>query len=343
MSKHFSKAALAALLATGVVACSHEEGPALVRESVNAATTVVQPGRIEATRAVAGVVRSANVSPLAAKVMGNVVRVHVAEGDRVKAGQLLVEIDPREGRAQTNAAASAIAAAEANAALAEATFRRFDALRARGSVSPQEYDNVKAQRDAAVAELERARAMSTQASVFLDHAQVRAPMNGIVTARFVDPGAQAAPGMPLLTVEDARAYRVDAMVPEDLAVREGDPVRLAWSNDSTTEAKVTRVQPNVDPTTRSSEVQIALEAAPARSGAYVRVQFLTGEREAIRIPDSAIVRAGQLTSVFVVESDGVARMRLITLGEENEVLSGLAPGERIVTEPKSIRDGVKVS
>lgn len=344
MSKHFNSGALA-LLTAALAACTHDEPKPLVRETVTAPTGIVQSAPVAATRTVAGTVRSTNVSPLAAKVMGNVLRVHVAEGDRVRAGQLLVEIDPREARAQTSAASSAIAAAEANAALAQATFKRFDALRGRGSVSPQEFDDVKARRDAASAELDRVRAMSTQARTYLDDASVRAPMDGIVTARFVDPGAQAAPGMPLLTIEDARAHRVEAFVPEELRVKTGDTVRLQWDDAAEpVEAKVTRVQPSVDAATRSSLVQIDVPAgANLRSGTYVRVSFLEGQREAIRVPAAAIVRNGALTSVFVVGTDGVARMRLITVGENNEVLSGLAPGERIVTDAANVRDGVKVS
>jgi multidrug efflux pump subunit AcrA (membrane-fusion protein) len=150
--------------------------------------------------------------------------------------------------------------------------------------------------------------------------------------------------MPLLTIEDARAHRVEAFVPEELRVKAGDTVRLLW-NDAVqpVEAKVTRVQPNVDATTRSSLVQIDVPDANLRSGTYVRVSFLEGRRDAIRVPSGAIVRNGALTSVFVVGTDGVARMRLITVGEDNEVLSGLASGERVVTDATNVRDGVKVS
>ncbi|HET8798820.1 MAG TPA: efflux RND transporter periplasmic adaptor subunit, partial [Thermoanaerobaculia bacterium] len=266
MSKHFNRTALALIAAGLAAACGHDEPKPVTRETVSAPTEIVQPAPLAATRTIAGTVRSANVSPLAAKVMGNVVRVHVAEGDRVKAGQLLVEIDARESVAQANAASSSIAAAEANSALAEATFRRFDALRARGSVSAQEFDNVKAQRDAAQAELARARAMSAQASAFLDYASVRAPMDGVVAQRFVDPGAQAAPGMPLLTIEDTRSYRIEALVPEDVIARAGDTVRIEIGGESI-EAQITRVQPGVDPVTRSSLVQIALAGTAVSSRA----------------------------------------------------------------------------
>ncbi|MEO6486622.1 MAG: efflux RND transporter periplasmic adaptor subunit [Thermoanaerobaculia bacterium] len=349
---------LAALLpAVLVVACGSDTPEPGARPAVSAATTVVQTATVPSTRSVAGTVVSSNVSPLASKVVGNVVRVLVAEGDRVHAGQLLVEIDGREGKAQTASARAgsveierAIDAAQANATLAETTLRRYAALFERRAVSAQDLDDVKAKRDTSRAELarfvakrEQARAMRDQAQAFLDYSYVRSPIEGVITRRFVDPGAQAAPGMTLVTVEDARSFRVEATVPEGIRVRPGDPVTVEIDGTGI-DARVANVQPGVDPTSRSALVKIALgmTTLPLRSGAYARVLLPTGTRMALTIPPSAIVRHGQLVSVFVVGNDGVARMRLITLGENNEVLSGLEPGERIVTEPSKVTDGTKI-
>ena len=349
---------LAALLpAVLVVGCGSDTPERVARPAVSAATTVVQTATVPSTRSVAGTVVSSNVSPLASKVVGNVVRVLVAEGDRVRAGQLLVEIDGREGKAQTASARAgsveierAIDAAQANATLAETTLRRYAALFERRAVSAQDLDDVKAKRDTSRAELarfvakrEQARAMSDQAQAFLDYSYVRSPIEGVITRRFVDPGAQAAPGMTLVTVEDARSFRVEATVPEGIRVRPGDPVTVEIGGTGI-DGRVANVQPGVDPTSRSALVKIALgmTTLPLRSGAYARVLLPTGTRMALTIPPSAIVRHGQLVSVFVVGNDGVARMRLITLGENNEVLSGLEPGERIVTEPSKVTDGAKI-
>lgn len=349
---------LAALLpAVLVVGCGSDTPEPVARPAVSAATTVVQTATVPSTRSVAGTVVSSNVSPLASKVVGNVVRVLVAEGDRVRAGQLLVEIDGREGKAQTASARAgsveierAIDAAQANATLAETTLHRYTALFERRAVSAQDLDDVKAKRDTSRAELARfvakrgeARAMRDQAQAFLDYSYVRSPIEGVITRRFVDPGAQAAPGMTLVTVEDARSFRVEATVPEGIRVRPGDPVTVEIDGTSI-DARVANVQPGLDPTSRSALVKIALGTTtlPLRSGAYARVLLPTGARMALTIPPSAIVRHGQLVSVFVVGNDGVARMRLITLGENNEVLSGLEPGERIVTEPSKVTDGAKI-
>ena len=345
---------LSALL---LAACAHPE-QAPPRVTVDAPVVAAQRTSLPAFHSVAGTVRSQTASTLSANVVGTVVRVLVAEGDRVRAGEVVVEIDARAQRAQADRARAggeeverAIDAATANAKLAESTYQRYAALRERGSASPQELDEVRTRNTAARAELARlvarrgeARAESAQAAAVLGYNSVRAPIDGIVTGRFADPGAQAAPGVPLIAIEDERAARVDANVPENVAVRAGDRAVVVAGNDRFT-AHVTRVQPSVDSSARSALVKLALDR-PLRSGTYVNVLFPVGERSAVTVPSSSVVRRGELTSVFVVGADHVARMRLITLGaidaDRTEILSGLDAGESIVFAPARVREGVIV-
>lgn len=352
-----SRSSSAFLIALLLAACTQPRQPA-ARDAVDAPVVVVERASMPLFHSVAGTVRAETTSTLAANVVGTIVRVRVAEGDRVHKGDVLVEIDAREPRAQADRAAAgsieverAIDAAAANARLAETTHRRYLSLRERGSASQQEYDEAKARHDAARAELarlvarrEEARAAVTQARTVLDYSRVRAPIDGVVSKRFVDPGAQAAPGVPLVAIEDETATRIDASVPESVVVRAGDRV-LVDAGDRRVEARVIRVQPSVDPGSRSGLVSLGLQA-PLRAGTYVRIAFPTGSREAVTVPLGAVVRRGQLTSVFVVGTDGVARMRLVNLGAtggtQAEVLSGLAAGESIVSVPARAHDGAIV-
>lgn len=348
----------ALFLATLVlVACTHPETPP-TRTTVDAPVVVVHRASMPLFHSVAGTVRAETTSTLAANVVGTVVRVLVAEGDRVRKGDLLVQIDAREQRAQMNRATAgriqserAIDAAAASAQLAETTYRRYLSLHERGSASQQEYDEAKARNSAAQAELARlvatrdeARAAATQAQAVLDYSSIRAPIDGIVSARFVDPGAQAAPGVPLVAIENEVATRIDANVPEQVVVRPGDTA-LVDSGAQRVSARVIRVQPSIDAAARSSLVKLELKA-PLRAGTYVNVSFPIGERDAVTVPLTSLVRRGQLTSVFVVGNDDVARMRLVTVGTSDgtqaEILSGLAAGESIVAAPASVRDGVIV-
>ena len=322
------------VIAALLLAACGSETPRVAEQKVTGPVGVAKNETLPETRVTTGTVRSTNVSPLAAKVMGNVTRVLVREGDRVRAGQLLLEIDDREGRARTAQMSAANAAARANANVMASTYQRVAMLREKGHVSAQDFDEVAAKKSAAEAQLQQARAGLTEAETFLSYANVRSPIDGVVTARMVDPGAQAAPGMPLLTVEDDAHYRVETTVDEELAtrVRAGDVVRVDGK-----EARVTNIVPAVDPVTRSALVQIALpSAAGFRSGAFVKVAFTIGSRNGITVPASAIQHRGQLTSVLVVDPAGVARLRLVTLGESTgdriEVLSGIDPGERVVLQ-----------
>lgn len=343
-------------------ACSHPAATTPPPAAVSAPVEVVHATDVAETRAIAGSVRAATVASLAARVMGNVVAVRVREGDRVRAGQVLVEIDDRVARAQTagaragedaaaralDGAEASVNAAKANAMLAETNYQRFAVLRTRGSVSPAELEEAEARFKVATAELERARrgrealvaqreaasAGSAQARVSLEDTRIVAPIGGVVTARFVDPGAQAAPGMPLLAIESEGAARVETTVPEDLLVRAGDVVTIE-SGGQRVAGRVTQVVPVLDAAARSALVKIDLPRdSVLRSGAFANVLFVTGRRRAITVPAAAVKSEGALTSVFVVGSDGVAQMRLVTCGETTggrvEILSGLDDGERIL-------------
>lgn len=373
--RFFDRRALAAT-AIFLAACG-SESTTVAPQAVSAPVEVVTSTTLPETRITTGTVRSTTVSPLSAKVMGNVTRVLVTEGQRVRAGELLVEIDDREGRARTAEATAggsevdqaiaganaAVSAAQANAALAEATYNRFAALRSRGSVSPQEFEEVTARKAGADAQLDQAkrgreallarragvRAGLSVAETFLSYSSVRSPIDGIVTARMIDPGAQAAPGMPLLIVEDDSRYRVETTVDERLAARvhAGDTVTIDGGATPIT-ARVANIVPGVDPGTRSALVKIELPRdSGLRSGSFVRVAFAIGSRNGVTVPATAVTRRGQLTSVLVVGDDRIARMRLVTLGEPQgdriEVLSGLEAGETIVPKLRNdLRDGVRV-
>ena len=306
-----------------------------------------------------GIVRARTTSNLAAKVMGNVTHVLVAEGDRVRRGQLLLEIDPREAQAQVqkaragsaeitnaiDAAKAAQAAADANAQLAQATYDRFVILRDRGSVSAHEFDQVAAQQKSAAADLDRARAASAQlvakkaevgadletALTFAGYSEIRSPVDGVVTAKYVDAGSQAAPGMVLLTVEESNGVRVDATVSDDYVSRihAGDDAEVGDG----VHARVAQVVPSLDAATRTALVKLDIAPnASIRSGQLTRVRFRIGQRRALMIPANAIATRGALRSVTVVDADGVAQMRLVTVGRTfnglTEIVSGLDDGER---------------
>jgi multidrug efflux system membrane fusion protein len=340
-----------------------------------------------------GTVRSKTTSIVSSRIMGRIITIQVREGDRVRAGQTLVEIDSRDATAQLQkaqagmreaegaldeiernlqAAGSGKAAAEASLALAASTYNRYKALMERRSVSPQEFDEVQAKYKVADAEAERttrmlsalvarknqvlakidqAKADVVNAQVYASYGRVASPMNGIVTAKQAEVGAMAAPGAPLLTLEDDTHYRLEASVEEsqirNIRLSEQVQVRVDALGDEELSGTVIEIVPTADPGSRSHTVKLDLPARALRSGSFGRARFPSEQKQAITIPRRAITERGQLVSVFVVDDSGMARQRLIktgkAYGDRVEVLTGLSDGERIVVDGvEAVSDGSRV-
>ena len=357
-SGHTIVLAAGALAVTSLVGCS-ESKPSIqaAPEKVHGVaimevhkTTV--PDYVEAT----GTVHPTLSAQLASQVMGTIIRVNVHEGDRVRRGEVLVSIDEAQqqaaytgAKAGLQASQESIAAADADYALAEATIKRYQMLYDKKSVSPQEYDEVKtklaaaqARRDAAHAGATQAEAGVAQASTAMGFTKVRAPFDGVVISKLAEPGAMAAPGLPLLVVEDPSRFRLEAQFDESKigAVKLGEsaPVVIDALGDQPVEGKVVQIVPAADPSSRTFTVKVDLPLNPQiRSGLFGRVRFPKGEREAIAIPKAVVLSRGQMQAVYVVGSDQLASLRFVTLGapsgDQVEVLSGLQSGDRIVAQP----------
>lgn len=281
-----------------------------------------------------------------------------AQLERARAGLREVQSVPEEVDRSLRAAERAVEAARVQRDLAERTLGRYQALLERRSVAPQEYDEVAARARAAAAEVERleetraslvarraqvlarieqAEADVRAATVTLDYTTLRAPLDGVVVAKPVEVGNLAAPAVALVTLEEER-YRLEVVVEESQIQR----IRLGQRASVLIDAlgaelagTVAELVPAADPSSRTFVVKVDLPSrAGLRSGLFGRARFRVGERSVLAVPRSAVVERGQLQSVFVVEPDGTARMRLVksgrTLGERVEILSGLAEGERVV-------------
>ncbi len=347
-----------------------------VAATVVTATTQQWPAIYEAT----GTVRARTTATIAAKWMGYVREVKVQVGERVREGQLLVALDTRDLDASASRAAAArdevrngipeadaaVAAAKANLDLAQSTFKRMNQLYEKKSISDQEFDEASGKLKAAQAAFEMARAKRTQLDAKLaqvgeevratqvarSYAEVLAPFAGIVTAKSVDPGNLAAPGAPLLTIE-RDGYRLEASVEESKlgAIRTGQPVSVKIDGlDRSFDARVSEIVPSVDAASRAYIVKIDLPAEPGiRTGIFGRARFQLAGRTVLSVPLGAVSERGQLQSIFVADN-GVARTRLITLGDKNptdkeqvEVLSGLSAGEKVIVPvPPGLSDGAHV-
>ncbi|HXJ06579.1 MAG TPA: efflux RND transporter periplasmic adaptor subunit [Candidatus Acidoferrum sp.] len=317
--------------------------------SVIAVQKTMVPDWLEAV----GTVRATQTSQVSSQMMGNILEIRAQEGDRVQSGQVLAVLDDAQSRSGTdqataalNAAEKEVSAADSDFALAEATLKRYQQLYEKKSVSPQEFDEIKARyqsaearRDMARAGKAQANAKLTQARTSLGYARLRAPFAGVVTEKKVDAGMLASPGMPIFTIEDTRSYRLEATVDESelryVRVGQVSPVTIDALGNGQLSGKVMQIVPAADPASRSFLVKVELPAdARLRSGLFGRARFSRGERSVLLIPRTSLVTRGQLQGVYVLDANQIAGLHYVTLGksagEQIEVLSGLQDGEKLV-------------
>jgi len=326
-----------------------------------------------------GTVVSIATADIAARTAGTILRVEAREGETVKQGQLLAQLNDQELQARRNAASAGVQQAEAGieeaargmsmaesqATIAKKTYDRYVYLRDEKSVSPQEFDEVEAKNQAAqagleqaTARLQRARAGKAQAESdaraareVASYAQIRAPFDGRVVRRLIEPGSVVMPGMQLFVLEKMGAFQLEATLAAEMltagtkgqALRQGTTVevRLDAAPGKTLRGKVAEIEGGADPATHTVKVRIDLpKEAEIHSGMFGRASFRAGERKGIAAEQTAIVQRGQLQGVFVVDARGIAEWRVVTCGQttdgETEILSGLNDGERYVANP---RDG----
>jgi RND family efflux transporter MFP subunit len=288
---------------------------------------------------------------------------------------VLIVLDGRDLSAQARSATAAAEAAEQRAAaaaedqraaeasltLARATYERIAELQGKRSATRQELDEATAALRAAeartagaaarsqeaVAGVESARAAGDAAAATESFTRIVSPFDGVVSEKMVEPGNMASPGTPLLRVEDTRGFRLDVRVDESRVahIAPGGAVDVLLdtaSGETRVTGTVSEIARAVDADSRAFLVKIALpDTASVRSGMFGRARFAGDVRRALTVPADAVMRRGQVTSVFVIDGN-VARLRLVSV-RGTEVLAGLAEGEVvIVNPPPGVADGTPV-
>lgn len=275
-------------------------------------------------------VRAATVST---KLMGTVTAVLVREGDAVTEGQSMVMLDARDLVARRSQVEAGLAAALAMQADAAAHAGRIRGLYADSAATAAQLDQAEAALARADAAVTTARAAATELAATASYADVRAPFAGTVTRRFVDAGAFASPGAPLVTVEDVSTLRVSVSAPP-AAVRDlrRGRVLVATIGDSSTSATIEGAVP------AGANLYTVNALVPNAGGAFLSGSAATlalprGSRTALLVPAQAVLHQGDLTGVRV-SSAGSATLRWVRVGQPHgslvEVLSGLAVGDSVL-------------
>ncbi len=296
------------------------------------------PVRVEAV----GTVRSASEAGLSARVQGSIEAILVDEGDRVTRGQVIARIAAPELEARRDAARQAVVAAEAALRQAGADRARIEELFGKGAATRVEWEQARTAFSVAEAKLAGSRETARAEEAMAAHAVLKAPFDGLVVARMVDPGALASPGDPIVRIVDDGTFRLESIVDEGraAALARGTKVRIELDGPSAgIEAAVSEVVPAADPTTRTVIVKVALPATGGqRTGRFGRMIFDAGTRRAIVVPREAVLRVGGLDLIRALDDAGVAVTRYVRIGPETpegeiEILAGIREGDRVALEP----------
>lgn len=346
-------------LVFSLAGCEKQQSKPSASPSVVTGLTVAQAHleQLPDVVAVVGTVHARESASIASQIFGRVQSVVVHEGDSVHAGQVLVVLDDAQSHADVERAHAIVAsseqqvqAAEAEASLAHSTLARYQLLRDRKTISPQEFDEV-AQRaqvansrlSAVRSELRAAHASEAGAVAAAGYAKLIAPFAGVVTARKVDPGAMATPGTSLLEVEKSGPLELDVTVDESLvrSIQKGlsVPVTIPAVSPIPIKGRIAELIPAVDSISHNFVVKIALPAEQSlRSGMFGTASFGGSSHPAVLLPQSAIVTHGSVAGVWVLDTNRIASLRYVTLGarhaDEIEILSGLTAGETVVLAPQ---------
>lgn len=338
--------AAAVLLISLLAACGKEAakapgpaggGPA---KPIPVTTLVVQPSAWSDSLQAIGNVQARESVTLTSKVSEVVQDVHFESGDQVSAGAPLVTL---RGDSQQ----AALVAAQATYAEAEQLYQRQASLADQQLVARASIDTQKSIRDAALARVQQMRAD-------LGDRNVRAPFAGVLGLRQVSPGALITPSTVIATLDDVSRVYADFQVSESAlaSVQVGNQVTgstVAYPGREFT-GNVSTVDARLDPNTRAVTVRADFPNPDRvlRPGMLLDLRLFRPERQALVIPEIAVVQVGRESFVYRVTPDGSVEQAKVTTGVRRdgkvEIVEGLAGGERIVIEGTGkLRPGVKVA
>lgn len=340
VSMRWGSLATTIALATLLTACSKPAAPEEPIRAVKLLTVGVRPS--VSTLEYAGEVKPRVESRLGFRVGGKLTQRLVEVGQRVKAGQLLAQIDPQDLQLGAAAALAQVQAARTNRDLADADFKRFAALKEQNFISNAELERRAATRDAAQAQFDQAQAQLNVQGNQTAYAALHADVSGVVTAVLAERGQVLAAGSPVVQIAQDGARDVVFAVPEDkiAAIRLGSAVVVKpWSGGESTNAVVREVAPSADPVTRTFAVKAALPTGvdwPLGSTVTVLPQSVQrAGAPVIKLPTSALFQQGQSSAVWLLDEKSMTvKPQVIEIatadGNDVVVAAGLQPGARVV-------------
>ncbi len=324
-------------------------------EEIKITTKILAQSTVPVKNQFTGTVSSVKQSILSTRIMGQIDKVLVSEGDMVESGQLLLTIRSSDIKAKQKQVEATITQAQAAFKHAQDDFNRIQTLHKRNSATQKELDDITVHLEMTKAQLEAARKAKEEVSEMLNYANIRAPYAGVITQKFADSGDMANPGMPLLALEAPGLFEVNARIPESEInkVERGDKVEVSIN---ACKEPVEGIISHISPSSRFSgsqfEASITLlpksdQAKAIRSGVFAHVDHLKGSESKLLIDKTLLIERGQLHGVWVVSETNHALLRWVRTGKSYynkiEVLSGLSEGNKLITSAEGrLFDGAKL-
>ena len=302
----------------------------------------------------AGEVRARVEARVGFRVPGKLTARYVELGQRVKAGQLLAEMDAQDYRLSVDSARAQVNAAQTNRDLAAADYKRYKELRDKEFISGAELERRESSLKAAQSQFEQAQALLSTQRNQLTYSKLYADKSGVVTGLEAEVGQVLSAGMPVLRLAQDGARDVVFAVPEDKLslVKPAQQLKVKlWGGQQTLSAKVQELAASADPVTRTFVVKATLDDMKVPLGSTATV-MLSGEKSTAKnmaLPTSAVRQEGGKTAVWVVDPNSMTvKSQAIEVSgiQDNMVVvsSGLQPGQQVVTAGVHVlSEGQKVS
>jgi RND family efflux transporter MFP subunit len=336
-------AVLAGVAATVWSVRAADNGPAVAPAPKRAALTVtvteVQRAQWPLTVSANGSIAAWQEASVGAEVHGlRLAQVQAQVGDRVRRGQVLARFADETVQADLAQARAAVAEAEAMLAEAQANAQRARDLQASGALSAQQIQQMLTAERAAQARLDAQRAVAQAQQLRLAQTAVRAPDDGVISARSATVGAVTPAGTELFRLirQGRLEWRAEVPAAQLALIRPGQRVQVTAAGGRTVEGRVRLLAPTVDAATRSGLVHVDLPRGDdaVKAGMFAAGEFDVGRRELLWLPQSAVQLREGLHQVFVVDEAGQVRQLRVEVGRRHgegvEIRAGLAAGARVV-------------
>jgi RND family efflux transporter MFP subunit len=349
------------ILLVSLFSCRPQEQESIQEESFGAARVTVfeiSRQRISEKLVFTGVIEAWQTINVTPEVGGRIANINVEEGDKVRKGQLLAELDTRATRLQLEQADASVAVAQANYNDAKKNMERMERLIKENAVSEQQYEKIKLAFESAEAQLDQAKAALNLSKFNLDVSIMEAPFDGVVASKNAEVGdvinpmmGGFSPNSGVLTLMDFSRVKIEADVSQEDVIRitKGQPASMSISAipGRSFSGRVSVVNLTADPMTKKFHVEVTADNPDfeLRPNTFGEITIeVSSHEDALVVPQKAIL---ENKYVFVVNEDNTVRRQEVSLGLENtdmvEILSGVQIGDRVVVEGSyGLDNGTKI-